>query len=1218
MSAFIPRATVRAVNLSHRTMSTLSSTGIRWDRTGIAPELNEMLDNKEFIELLAEGQTRFAPVYNDIREQRNELWEDIKVNGLKHRDDTAYIRESDWTAAAIPEVLQQRPVELTGPAYDAAMLIGALNTGKLAKNLSVASDPKNPLFKYMPDAEDAGNPRLDVELLSVYNLREALAGRLKVEKTAADGSIKTYQLNDHIAYPIMRMPGLHFDEASMLDAGHRAIPNHLLVSALYMYYIAPEMTARGWPPSVYQPKLQTYEDAVLVNDVFNYLERELGLEQGVTKMTCLIETHPILAQLDELIYALRSRIVGVNDGRWDKIAHDIECNPHGEYPDPSKITMNTSHMEAYTQLTSYHCDKRGILSMGGMSADIKTAATADEIDARIKDDKEQELRRGKAGAWVAQPSLVELVGKIFAEPTDIKKDPIRKVDLAEITTFPSSLAGPEHRTEAGLRTAISVSLQYIAAWISGRGAVALKGKMEDMATAEINYKVMWTWLQHERDMTFSDGSVKPLNQDRFNRIFRDVALEVSQSNEIPFAVDQLPAAERALKTLVTSEHMHRFIADVAYPMLNYNVKKPTPINRDFATIQFAPEAFDYLKPSHRVDGAALVKKRGAYFQEYLNTRRDDSLPPHFKWLGVTSGLAAASTLAGGAQYSKSAKKVLGHVGAYAGGWQANAMRNQFNQCLPDTLNIGPDDAAAAGEEFNNFYRSIMSVRHLSYMEQREALAVMPADQRDLAMQILESKQLDFFEVPALIDLEQGWCNEQLIKQGVDRAIDRGFNVIHIEDQGPFKRCGHLGDKELAVFDDWALVLRAANLQAQIRLGAKEQTQWNFMTFVARTDALSAKRIVKSDLQLDPDHIDHPFIDFDRGTTPDGKYYYLKQGINPETGNPYGLDLSIVRCAKVVELGLASHVWMETPDAKVSTAKTFLEGVNKILAPMGKRAQGHYNNSPSFDWDVGFYPPAREMAQTFLSHMQTEIYPELKAYYDRNGVLGRDRLFIAEQQIHDFFKNHADPVGSDYSITGKNVTWLLHNGMDYCMGESAWRDQLHQVRGHMQNQLPGLQAFKAIEESMRVEGLTYRPEHHAANIIVAQRLRNFQPSLAAIGFNSQLCTLPQWHQEAFRSHVLAESYAERGMEGYVEHVQRPERKYADVHAGSANPYEWYGHQSTTLGDSVLFAKHTGSLNVNVLAESTEADDLKKRESLSLKDDPGHKRDSVLGAAEALSL
>ena len=37
----------------------------------------------------------------------------------------------------------------------------------------------------------------------------------------------------------------------------------------------------------------------------------------------------------------------------------------------------------------------------------------------------------------------------------------------------------------------------------------------------------------------------------------------------------------------------------------------------------------------------------------------------------------------------------------------------------------------------------------------------------------------------------------------------------------------------------------------------------------------------------PENPEHKFVDWEKGTSPDGKYLYLKQGINDETGNPWG-------------------------------------------------------------------------------------------------------------------------------------------------------------------------------------------------------------------------------------------------------------------------------------------------------------------------------------------
>ncbi len=50
------------------------------------------------------------------------------------------------------------------------------------------------------------------------------------------------------------------------------------------------------------------------------------------------------------------------------------------------------------------------------------------------------------------------------------------------------------RTEAGFRDNIRVGVQYIEAWLTGRGAVPIYNLMEDAATAEISRAQIWQWL----------------------------------------------------------------------------------------------------------------------------------------------------------------------------------------------------------------------------------------------------------------------------------------------------------------------------------------------------------------------------------------------------------------------------------------------------------------------------------------------------------------------------------------------------------------------------------------------------------------------------------------------------------------------------------------------------------------------------------------------------
>ena len=51
-------------------------------------------------------------------------------------------------------------------------------------------------------------------------------------------------------------------------------------------------------------------------------------------------------------------------------------------------------------------------------------------------------------------------------------------------------------TEAGVRTNVTVALQYLASWLAGNGAAAINNLMEDAATAEISRSQLWQWRVH--------------------------------------------------------------------------------------------------------------------------------------------------------------------------------------------------------------------------------------------------------------------------------------------------------------------------------------------------------------------------------------------------------------------------------------------------------------------------------------------------------------------------------------------------------------------------------------------------------------------------------------------------------------------------------------------------------------------------------------------------
>ena len=107
----------------------------------------------------------------------------------------------------------------------------------------------------------------------------------------------------------------------------------------------------------------------------------------------------------------------------------------------------------------------------------------------------------------------------------------------------------------------------------------------------------------------------------------------------------------------------------------------------------------------------------------------------------------------------------------------------------------------------------------------------------------------------------------------------------------------------------------------------------------------------------------------------------------------------------------------------------------------------------------------------------------------------------------------------------------------------------------------------------------------------QRLCNFSDMLASFGFNMHLITLPEFHITAFNMHKLSKEFAVDGINAFVKHTQRPER----ITSENDGTYTYYKHQTATgTGVEAAFSEAVGSSNVNILSDSTEADDLKRRD------------------------
>ncbi len=406
--------------------------------------------------------------------------------------ETASVRSGSWQVAKAPADLIDRRVEITGPTTP-KMAINALNSGAKV---------------WLADLEDSNTPHWHNMVEGQVVLRSV--SRRTLAFTSPEG--KEYKLNDgQLATLIVRPRGWHFDEKHVKE-NSRPVVGAIFDAGMHLFHNAKVLLDKGSGPYFYLPKMESYLEARLWNDIFIEAQNMLGIPQGSVRATVLIETIPAAFEMEEILYELRDHSSGLNAGRWDYLFSIIKYfrDAGADYilPDRAAVTMTSPMMRAYTDLLVHTCHKRGAFAIGGMAAfvpsrkDLKINKIAFE---KVRADKVRESSDGFDGSWVAHPDLVAICREVFDSVLGKRPNQLDKL-RSEVTTSASEILSvsktPGEITQAGLRLNIDVALQYLAAWLAGNGAVAIHNLMEDAATVEISRSQIWQ--QVKNSVKYSD------------------------------------------------------------------------------------------------------------------------------------------------------------------------------------------------------------------------------------------------------------------------------------------------------------------------------------------------------------------------------------------------------------------------------------------------------------------------------------------------------------------------------------------------------------------------------------------------------------------------------------------------------------------------------------------------------------------------------------------
>jgi len=511
-------------------------------------EGSERVLTEEALAFIADLQRRFGAARLELLRRREERQVELDAQARPgFLQATREIRAADWTVAPAPADLDDRRVEITGPA-EPKMMINALNSGARV---------------FMADLEDALSPTW----ANVIGGQAALIDAVRRELTFDSPDGKPYRLNDRIATLLVRPRGWHLVESGVLVDGV-PVSASLFDFGLYLFHNGAETLLRGSGPYVYLPKLEGHAEARLWNDVFVHVQETLGIPRGSIRATVLIETILAAFEMDEILYELREHAAGLNAGRWDYLFSGIKklrSWPELAAADRSQLTMTVPFMRAYTELLVHTCHRRGAHAIGGMAAFIPTRrdqAVTELALARVREDKERESADGFDGTWVAHPDLVPTATEVFdlvlgSRPNQ-KERRREEVSVSAAQLLDLRVPGGAV-TEAGVRANVRVALAYLDNWLRGNGAAAIDNLMEDAATAEIARSQLWHW--RTRAVRLGDGRI--LDGQLYAEVRDEELARLGGADE-----GRLGEAAALLDRLVLDEDFAEFLTHRAYPLLD--------------------------------------------------------------------------------------------------------------------------------------------------------------------------------------------------------------------------------------------------------------------------------------------------------------------------------------------------------------------------------------------------------------------------------------------------------------------------------------------------------------------------------------------------------------------------------------------------------------------------------------------------------------------------